>query len=106
MARNWYAFLSHCARGERTLGPLRAFSMRNWILVASVFTPIIPPRASISRTICPFACPPMAGLQDICPMESRFCVSITTSHPRRDAAIAASMPAWPAPITITSYFLG
>ncbi len=27
--RNWYAFLSHCARGARTLGPLRALSIRN-----------------------------------------------------------------------------
>ena len=28
--------------------------------------PISPPRASISRTICPLATPPIAGLQLIC----------------------------------------
>ena len=27
--RNWYAFLSHCARGARTLAPLERFSIRN-----------------------------------------------------------------------------
>ena len=38
-------------------------SIRNWIAVLSVTIPICPPSASISRTICPLAIPPMAGLQ-------------------------------------------
>ena len=45
--------------------------MRNWMPVLSVAMPIRPPRASISRTIWPLARPPMAGLQDICPMRAR-----------------------------------
>lgn len=105
-ARNWYAFLSHWARGDRTLGPLRALSIRNWMAVASVFSPMNPPKASISRTICPLAWPPMAGLQDICPTESSPCVSAKVLQPSRAEARHASMPACPAPITITSYLVG
>ena len=37
--------------------------------------PIMPSSASISRTRCPFASPPMAGLHDISPMVSRRWVS-------------------------------
>jgi hypothetical protein len=36
--------------------------------VRSVISPMRPPRASISRTICPLAIPPTAGLQLICPI--------------------------------------
>ena len=78
--------------------------MRNCIAVRSVTMPILPPRASISRTICPFAMPPTAGLHDICAI---LFISIVTRHvcaPRRAAAAAASHPACPAPITMTSYF--
>ena len=63
-----YLYLSACARGPQTAGPLQRLSMRNWMPVLSVATPISPPRASISRTICPLASPPIAGLQDICPI--------------------------------------
>ncbi len=72
------------ARGPRTLAPLEAFSMRNWTPVASVFSPISPPRASISRTIWPLANPPIAGLQDIWPIVSRFHrqQQRLASHPR------------------------
>lgn len=48
----------------------------------------------------------MAGLQDICPMESALMVSSRVEHPMRAAAKAASTPAWPAPTTITSYCFG
>ena len=43
-----------------------------------------PPRASISRTICPLATPPMAGLQLIWATVSRLVVSSATlgTHPR------------------------
>src|SRR5262245_55688838 len=68
----------------------------------SVARPISPPSASISLTRCPFAVPPTAGLQDICPMASRFMVKSRVGQPRRAAARAASSPAWPAPMTITS----
>src|SRR6476659_414204 len=46
--------------------------------------------------------PPTAGLQDICPIRSRLMVTRAVSRPRRAAAEAASQPACPAPITITS----
>ena len=64
--------------------------------------PIAPPKASISRTICPLATPPMAGLQPIWPMVSRFVVKSAVRAPMRAAAKAASVPACPPPITKTS----
>src|SRR5579862_5120601 len=42
--------------------------------LASVTLPISPPRASISRTICPLATPPIAGLQLIWATVSAFMV--------------------------------
>ena len=93
---------SHCALGLHMAGPLERLSMRNWIAVASVTSPICPPSASISRTICPLAIPPTAGLQLICAI---LFMSIVTRHvlaPMRAAALAASQPAWPAPTTTTS----
>ena len=95
---------SHCALGLHTAGPFPRLSMRNCIDVASVTSPILPPSASISRTICPFAIPPTAGLQLIC---ASLFMSIVTRHvfaPMRAAAAAASHPACPPPMTITSYF--
>lgn len=44
----------------------------------------------------------MEGLQGILATASRLMVKITTEHPRRAAAKAASTPAWPAPITAMS----
>ena len=70
--------------------------------VASIARPIAPPRASISRTICPLATPPIAGLQLIWPTVSQLVVSSAVLAPSRAAASAASVPAWPAPITSTS----
>ena len=61
--------------------------------------------ASISRTICPLATPPIAGLQLICAMVPIFMVTNNTLEPKFAAAAAASQPACPAPTTITSYFL-
>src|SRR5687768_7371257 len=61
-----------------------------------------PPSASISRTIWPFACPPMAGLHDIQPIVSIDMVSSSVRRPMRAHAHAASHPAWPPPTTITS----
>src|SRR3954462_5308636 len=63
---------------------------------------MIPPSASTSRTTVPFATPPIAGLHDICPMVSSALVTIATRAPARAAATAASVPAWPAPTTMTS----
>ena len=55
--------------------------------VASVMTPIAPPRASTSRTICPLATPPMAGLQLICPTASTLIVNRAVRSPiRADAS--------------------
>src|SRR3954469_25035621 len=73
--------------------------------VASIAWPITPPRASISRTRCPLAVPPTAGLHGMCAIVSRLRVQIATAQPRRAAACAASTPAWPAPITMTSNFI-
>src|SRR3990172_10375281 len=70
--------------------------------VASIARPIVPPSASISRTICPLPTPPIAGLQLICPTVSQFVVSSAVRAPNRAAASAASAPACPAPTTITS----
>ena len=43
--------------------------------------PINPPRASISRTICPLANPPIAGLQDICPIRDGSRLTSATLAP-------------------------
>jgi len=59
--------------------------------------------ASTSRTRCPLAIPPIAGLQLICAIKSRFSVKIAVRSPIRAAATAASHPACPAPTTTTSY---
>src|ERR1700761_9439481 len=47
----------------------------------------------------------MAGLQLICAITPMFMVIKSTDEPRLAAAAAASQPAWPAPTTITLYFL-
>ncbi len=64
--------------------------------------PINPPKASISRTICPLAKPPMEGLQLIWAMVSKFCVISNTDTPFCAAIQAASQPACPPPQTMTS----
>ena len=69
---------------------------------ASVISPMMPPRASTSRTKWPFAIPPIAGLQDICAIRSTFSVYKAVLNPIRAAAMAASHPACPAPTTTTS----
>ena len=94
---------SHCARGLHIAGPLERFRIRNWMAVWSVTNPIYPPKASTSRTICPLAIPPTAGLQLICPILFMSMVIRQVFEPRFAAAAAASQPACPAPITITSY---
>ena len=58
--------------------------------------------ASTSRTRVPLAVPPMLGLQGMFPTASRLMVNTAVFAPSMAAAWAASMPAWPAPITITS----
>ena len=65
--------------------------------------PISPPRASISRTTIPFAGPPTEGLHGIKATISRLIVTNKVLFPIRAAARAASLPACPAPTTITSY---
>ncbi len=46
--------------------------------------------------------PPTAGLQLICPSVSMLWVRSNVRAPMRAAARAASVPAWPPPMTITS----
>ena len=88
--------------GPRTAGPLRRLSTRNWMPPASATRPIRPSSASISRTRWPLPSPPIAGLQDIAPMVANRCVTSAVRAPMRAAAAAASQPAWPPPITMTS----
>ena len=99
-----YRRLSACARGDHTAGPRLRLSTLNWMPVASMARPINPPSASISATRWPLAVPPMAGLQGMCATVSGDSVQMATLRPRRAAAYAASHPACPAPITITSNF--
>ena len=54
-----YACLSHCARGPCTAAPREVLSTLNWMPAASVARPMTPPMASISRTSCPLASPPI-----------------------------------------------
>ena len=95
---------SHCALGLHTAGPLLRFSMRNCMAVASVTFAICPPKASISRTIWPLAIPPTAGLHDICAILFMSIVMSSVRAPILAEAVAASHPACPPPITMTSYF--
>ena len=83
-------------------GPFERLSMRNCIVAQSVMRPMRPPRASISRTIWPFATPPTAGLHDMAAILSRSIVSSSVRQPMRAAAVAASHPACPAPTTMMS----
>src|SRR5271155_4326032 len=63
---------------------------------------ITPSSASISRTRCPLPRPPIAGLQDISPIVPMRRVTSAVEAPERAAAVAASQPAWPPPMTMTS----
>src|SRR5690606_37185324 len=95
--------LSFCVLGDHMAGPLDKLSILNCTADLSAIVPEYPPRAAISRTICPFAIPPIAGLQDICPIVCIFIVTRSVLDPRFAAAAAASQPACPPPTTITSY---
>ena len=99
----WYFRRSAWARREWTAGPLPRFSIRYWMQALSAARPISPPSASISRTRCPLPVPPMAGLQGMLPTASRLMVKRMVCSPSRAAASAASMPAWPAPMTAISH---
>ena len=95
---------SHWALGLHMAGPFERLSIRNWMAVASVTKAICPPMASISRTICPLAIPPIAGLHDICAILFMSMVTKQVFAPMLAAAQAASQPACPPPMTSTSYF--
>ena len=88
-----YNALSDCVLGPRTAGPLLAFNSLNWIPDASATFGITPSKASISLTKCPLPRPPMAGLQDISPIEFLFVVTSAVLTPMRADAAAASQPA-------------
>src|ERR1019366_7360733 len=98
-----YRTLSDWQRRPRTAVPREPFSTLNWIAVRSATSPIAPPSASISRTTCPFARPPTAGLQLMRPIVARSRVRRSVFFPRRAEASAASQPAWPPPTTTTSH---
>ena len=71
----------------------------------SATLPINPPNASTSRTKWPFPRPPIAGLHDISPILLILWVIRVVFAPDRADILAASTPAWPPPITITSNVL-
>ena len=73
-------------RGDHIAGPLERFNILNWIMVLSEMIPDIPPSASISLTIWPFATPPIAGLQDIWAI---VCIFIVTNKTRDPICAAA-----------------
>ena len=91
------------ARGPCTAGPLLRLSMRNWMPPASIARPMMPSSASISRTRWPRPSPPMAGLQDMAPIVASLCVPAGCAHPSGRSPPAASQPAWPPPMTMTSW---
>ena len=84
---------SFWVRGDHIAGPFERLSIRNWMALLSLTIPEPPPKASISRTICPFATPPIAGLQLIWAIVFMFIVSNKTLLPILAAAFAASHPA-------------
>jgi hypothetical protein len=61
--------------------------------------------ASTSRSIVPFPIPPKLGLHEQTPIFDREGVIKAVCAPERAAAAQASDPAWPPPITTTSYGL-
>src|ERR1700733_9662033 len=73
---------------------------------ASAARAITPSSASISRTRWPLPRPPIAGLHDISPIVAKRCVTSAVDAPQRAAAVAASHPAWPPPMTTTSNLIG
>lgn len=75
--------------------PFERLSIRNWSVVRSVIRAVRPPSASISRTICPLATPPTAGLHDMLASLVMSIVRSSVREPMRAAAEAASQPAWP-----------
>ena len=97
-----YWSISICTLEPRTAGPLLSFNTRNWSPEASVISPICPPSASSSFTKCPFANPPIAGLQLAAPLCSHKIVIKRVLAPILALAKAASHPACPAPITMLS----
>ena len=97
-----YLFLSICTRSDLTAGPLPILSILLCKKHSSAVLPISPPRASISLTRCPFAVPPIEGLHGQFPTESKLTANTAVLHPSLAAARPASIPAWPAPIIITS----
>ena len=99
---SWYFLLSACTLKEWTAGPFEVFNILDWIKVLSIFFAISPPNASISRTRWPLPVPPIFGLQLICAIESKFIHNNKVLTPSLADARAASLPAWPAPITIVS----
>src|SRR5262249_25423411 len=97
-----YASRSQSIRVARTAGPRESFRVRMCVAAWSATAPISPPRASSSRTRCPLAVPPIAGLQLISAIRSRLRVMPSVRNPSRAQTSAASQPACPSPTTMTA----
>jgi hypothetical protein len=63
---------------------------------------MIPPRASISRTTCPFPTPPIDGLHGVEARETSGRDIRATCKSKEEAIAAASIPACPPPMITRS----
>ena len=98
-----YSCRSACARVARTAGPLLAFSVRNWM--PACVGRAAPSRRRARRSLSPddpCRCRRSPDCSSSAPSVSMLCVSSSVRAPMRAAASAASVPAWPPPITMTS----
>jgi hypothetical protein len=89
----------------QTAGPFLRLRTLNCTPALSIIRPATPSSASISLNIVPFPIPPKLGLQEHTPMLSGLGVMSAVLAPDRAAPAHASEPAWPPPITTTSYGL-
>ena len=88
--------------GGWALGAWGVGTFGAWAIRVKRTMAISPSMASISRTRWPLPTPPIDGLQDISPIVSSRCVTSSVRAPARQAAAAASQPAWPPPTMMTS----
>ena len=91
--RDSYFLLSTCARGDQTDLPFDLFSILCCRPDKSAIFAINPPSKSTSRTNCPLATPPIAGLHDILPNPFLSIDTSPTIRPSFERMFAASTPA-------------
>lgn len=100
-----YLFCLRVRKLTQTAGPFTRLSTLNCTPALSIILPATPSRASISLSIVPLPIPPKLGLQEQTPILSNLGVMRAVRAPARAAPAQASAPAWPPPMTTTSYGL-